>query len=318
MILDQIVNKARLSPKRIVLPEANDPRIREAALSAQKGGVAEVILVGEDISIDGIRIESPVLSLSRSNYIDALVELRQHKGLTKEQASELINDPLVFAAMMVNQGDADGMVAGAVNTTADVVRTAIQLVGMNDSTNLVSSFFLMIFDKDCHPLKRGFIFSDGGLVINPDENQLAQIAIASAKSAKSLLSEEPKVAMLSFSTHGSAKDESVDKVRIATQLVRQMSPDLKIEGEMQLDAALVPDIALRKMKSGEVSGDANVLIFPDLNSGNIAYKVAERLGGAIAIGPLLQGLRHPVNDLSRGCSATEIFHAIAITSVQAN
>ncbi len=167
-------------------------------------------------------------------------------------------------------------------------------------------------------MKRGFIFSDGGLVINPDVDQLAQIAISSAKSAKSLLSEEPKVAMLSFSTHGSAKDESVDKVRIATQLARQLSPDLKIEGEMQVDAALVPDIALRKMEGGEVSGDANVLIFPDLNSGNIAYKVAERLGGAIAIGPLLQGLRRPVNDLSRGCSATDIFHAIAITSVQAN
>jgi len=318
MILDQICDKAKLSPKRIVLPEANDSRVVEAACMALKEGVADVVLVGSDLSIDGINVESPVLSNSRGRYVDALFKLRQHKGLSLEQANDLLNDPLVFAAMMVNQGDADGMVAGAINTTADVVRTAIQLVGMNDSTNLVSSFFLMIFDKDCHPLKRGFIFSDGGLVINPDVDQLAQIAISSAKSAKSLLSEEPKVAMLSFSTHGSAKDESVDKVRIATQLARQLSPDLKIEGEMQVDAALVPDIALRKMEGGEVSGDANVLIFPDLNSGNIAYKVAERLGGAIAIGPLLQGLRCPVNDLSRGCSATDIFHAIAITSVQAN
>jgi len=318
MILDQICNKAKLSPKRIVLPEANDPRIVEAARMALKEGVADVVLVGSDLSIDDINVESPISSNSRSRYVDALFKLRRHKGLSLEQANDLLNDPLVFAAMMVNQGDADGMVAGAVNTTADVVRTAIQLVGMSDSTNLVSSFFLMIFDKDCHPLKRGFIFSDGGLVINPDVNQLAHIALSSAKSAKGLLSEEPKVAMLSFSTHGSAKDELVDKVKIATQLAREWSPDLKIEGEMQVDAALVPDIALCKMEGSQLSGDANVLIFPDLNSGNIAYKIAERLGGAIAIGPLLQGLKYPVNDLSRGCSVNDIFHAIAITSVQAN
>jgi phosphate acetyltransferase len=318
MILDQICNKAKLSPKRIVLPEANDSRIVEAARMTLKEGVADVVLVGSDLSIDDINVESPISSNSRSRYVDALFKLRRHKGLSLEQANNLLNDPLVFAAMMVNQGDADGMVAGAINTTADVVRTAIQLVGMSDSSNLVSSFFLMIFDKDCHPLKRGFIFSDGGLVINPDVYQLAHIALSSAKSAKSLLSEEPKVAMLSFSTHGSAKDESVDKVRIATKLARDLSPDLKIEGEMQVDAALVPDIAVRKMEGGQLSGDANVLIFPDLNSGNIAYKVAERLGGAIAIGPLLQGLKYPVNDLSRGCSVNDIFHAIAITSVQAN
>jgi len=318
MILDQICNKAKLSPKRIVLPEANDSRIVEAARMALKEGVADVVLVGSDLSIDDINVESPISSNSRSRYVDGLFKLRRHKGLSLEQANNLLNDPLVFAAMMVNQGDADGMVAGAVNTTADVVRTAIQLVGMSDSSNLVSSFFFMIFDKDCHPLKRGFIFSDGGLVINPDVNQLAHIALSSAKSAKSLLSEEPKVAMLSFSTHGSAKDESVDKVRIATKLARDLAPDLKIEGEMQVDAALVPDIAVRKMEGGQLSGDANVLIFPDLNSGNIAYKVAERLGGAIAIGPLLQGLKYPVNDLSRGCSVNDIFHAIAITSVQAN
>lgn len=328
-VLQRIVETAQADPKRIVLCEAQDPRVLEAAMRAQRDRIAHVILIGDPakaatiadqhgIDLSGIIITDPATSDKRQQYAQQLCRLREKKGMTLEQAQQAVAQPLCFANLMLHTGDADGSVAGAVHTTADVVRTALQIVGAKASADsLVSSFFLMIFEHEHHPIKGGMIFSDCGLVIEPDAPQLARIALDSAKSALALLGETPRIAMLSFSTLGSAEHKNVTKVQEATSRVRQVEPDLLVDGEIQLDAAIIPAIASRKLSDSQVKGRANVLIFPDLNAGNIGYKIAERLAGAIAIGPLLQGLNKPANDLSRGCSADDVYNVIAVTCVQA-
>lgn len=326
--IHRIIDRARSDPQRIVLCEGTDPRILQAAVRALQEKIADIQLVGnydairqaaraEGIELTGLEIVDPEFSPYRDLFAEVLLALRQSKGMTREQAREAVLNPLCFANLMVRLGHADGSVAGAVHTTADVVRHAIQIIGVKPSFRLVSSFFLMMLCEPFHTLKGGLIFSDCGLVVDPSAPELAEIAMAAADSARSLLMDEPRVAMLSFSTSGSARHAAVDKVVEATMQVKQQRPDLAIDGDVQLDAAIVAEIANRKVENSAVKGQANVLIFPNLEAGNIGYKLAERVGGAKAIGPLLQGLQKPANDLSRGCSADDVFHVIAVTVVQA-
>jgi phosphate acetyltransferase len=327
-LLDRILNRARLDLKRIVLCEGEDPRILKAASQAADEKLAHIILVGDNQKIQlaaqeygcdlaGIELVDPRTSPLAPQLTQTLLELRQKRGMTPEQAAQAILQQVTFAALMVRQGHADGSVAGAVLTTAEVVRTAIQIIGTRPGTKLVSSFFLMLREQPFHTNTQAMIFSDCGLVIDPDEEELAEIALAAATSARQLLDEEPRVAMLSFATDGSAHHAKVDKVRHATERVRAQRPELTIAGEIQLDAAIVPEIADRKTPDSALHGQANVLIFPNLDAANIGYKLTERLGGASAIGPLLQGLNKPANDLSRGCSAQDVYKVIAVTAVQA-
>ncbi|NPT58159.1 phosphate acetyltransferase [Paraburkholderia elongata] len=326
--INRIIERARTSPRRIVLCEAEDPRMLEAAQRATREGIARIVLVGpsapiraaaaeHNIELSGMELVDPATSPLGPPLAEALFALRSKKGMTPEEAKQEILKPLCFANLMVRLGHADGSVAGAVHTTADVVRTAIQIIGIHPSFKLVSSFFLMMLCEPFHTLKGGLIFSDCALVVDPDAGELAQIAMAAADSAQNLLMEEPRVAMLSFSTSGSARHAAVDKVVEATRQVTASRPHLAIDGDVQLDAALVSEIAMRKIEHSQVQGHANVLIFPSLEAGNIGYKLAERIGDAKAIGPLLQGLKKPANDLSRGCSADDIYYVIAVTAVQA-
>ncbi|WP_118182462.1 phosphate acetyltransferase [Paraburkholderia phosphatilytica] len=327
--LNRIIEQARACPMRIVLSEAEDSRILLAAQRAQREGVARIVLVGDalrirdaavvhEVDLAGMEIVDPATSALTPALGEALLELRRHKGMTAEAAAREVQTPLCFANLMVRLGHADGSVSGAVNTTADVVRTAIQIIGVDPAFSLVSSFFLMMLCEPFHMMKGGLIFSDCALVVDPDEKQLAEIAMAAADSAQSLLIDEtPRVAMLSFSTNGSAHHAAVDKVVHATQIVQARRPDLAIDGDVQLDAAIVAEIADRKIPHSHVHGHANVLVFPNLDAGNIGYKLAERIGGAKAVGPLLQGLRKPANDLSRGCSVEDVYHVIAVTAAQA-
>lgn len=326
--LNQILQRARQSPQRIVLCEVEDERVLRAAEKAAEAGIAHVMLVGaadtaaetagrHGIDTSACEIIDPATSPLTDSLAQALHALREKKGMTREQAEISVREPLCFTNMLVREGHADGSVAGAVHTTANVVRSAIQILGLAPGSTLVSSFFLMMLCKPFHNLKGGMIFSDCGLNIDPDSEQLSQIALAAAESAEILLGEEARVAMLSFSTSGSAQHSNVDRVRIAAQKVKHHRPDLAIDEDVQLDAAIVAGIAERKLPDSRVKGEANVLIFPSLEAGNIGYKLAERIGGAEAIGPLLQGLDKPANDLSRGCSVDDIYHVIAVTSVQA-
>lgn len=327
--LSNIIEQARRAPARIALSEGEDPRVLEAAVRATREGIAHIVLVGNqkaitelaashNLDLSGIAFHDPSDSPRQPALADALFELRRHKGMTREQAESLARTPLACANLLVKTGLADGTVSGAVHTTADVVRTAIQIIGVQPSFKLVSSFFLMMLCQPFHSLKGGLIFSDCGLVVDPSASELADIAMAAADSARQLLMEEPRVAMLSFSTNGSAKHAAVDKVAQAAAQVKAQRPGLAIDGDVQLDAAIVAEIANRKLPDSQVKGKANVLIFPNLEAGNIGYKLAERVGGAVAIGPLLQGLAKPANDLSRGCSADDVFHVIAVTVVQAH
>ncbi len=326
--METIYAKAREAKKRITLPEADDVRTVTAAQKIVEQGLAEIILVnsrekieaaameaGADIS--GCRIEDPATSQLREDYAKQFYELRKHKGITLEQAYEAVGDPLYFGCMMVYAGQADGQVSGATHSTADTIRPALQILKTAPGCKLASSFFVMIV-PDCAYGEQGvFIFADCGLVINPNAEELAEIAIQSAETMRTLLGFEPRVAMLSFSTKGSGKDPIADKVIEATNIAKSRRPDLLIDGELQVDAALDEWVAKKKAPGSPVAGRANTLIFPDLNAGNIAYKLTQRLAKAEAYGPVLQGLRKPVNDLSRGCDAEDILNVVAITAVQA-
>lgn len=325
--LNKIFTRAAENPKRVVLAEGEDPRIIAAAVTATQRGIAAITLLGDadkinstvaaaGYSLDGINIINPVESDAIQHYAKTFYQLRKHKGVSFDKAVELMQDPLHYAQMMVHLDDADGSVCGAVYTTGDTVRAAIQIIGMADNAQMISSFFLMMLCEPFHQLKGGVIFSDCGLVIDPNKEQLAQIAMSAANSARTLLDEEPRVAMLSFSTSGSAHHAAVDKVVEATKIVKQQLPHLAIDGDVQLDAAIVSEIAERKVTDSATHGKANVLVFPNLEAGNIGYKLAERIGRADAIGPILQGLKKPANDLSRGCSANDVVNVIAITVVQ--
>lgn len=321
------IKKNNMPLRKIVLAEGEDSRIIEAAVRATADKIARCILVGNRDAIEsfaqkasfnlaGINIEDPETSPRTAQYATNLHQLRARKGMTEEQANQTVKDPLYFADLMLQAGDADGSIAGAQYTTGDRVRTALQIVGVTPGFKTVSSFMLMVFDADHHEIKQSMIFSDCALVVNPTAEQLAEIAISSTQSAKTMLDEEPRVAMLSFSTNGSANHEMVDKVREATNLVKQALPDLAIDGEIQLDAAIVPSISNQKMPDSSIKGRANVLIFPDLNAANIGYKLTQRFAGAKAIGPIMQGLKKPANDLSRGCSAEDVYNLIGLTAMQ--
>jgi phosphate acetyltransferase len=326
--LDSIVDKARGNRQTIVLAEGEDSRVLEAAQRAQQNTIANCVLIGNetvmrqqaaalDIDIGGISIEDPGTSQYHQRYSNALYEIRKHKGMTLEQAQQQALDPLCFADLMLQAGDAQGSIAGAVYTTGDRVRSALQIVGVRPGFKSVSSFMLMLFEAEYHDPKQIMLFADCGPIVDPDAAQLAEIALATFNSAQQLLDTEPRIAMLSFSTDGSAQHPLVDNVREATLLARAQMPDAAIEGEVQLDAAIVPAIARHKIADSQIEGRANVLIFPDLDAGNIGYKIAQRFGAAKAIGPILQGLKRPANDLSRGCSSDDVYNLIALTALQA-
>lgn len=324
-ILDSLVDRACQSPARIVLPEGEDPRIIEGAVAASAKGFATPVLIGNPDIIrpvmathgaETIEIIDPHAFDKREAYAEQYHLLRQHKGVSLQDAQTEMTNPLVLGQMMVRLGDVDGSVAGAVASTSDTVRTALQIIGKNPTTSIVSSYFLMIMDQPHHPVQGPVLFADCALNIEPSDRELADIALSTVESWQSLFGEEPKLAMLSFSTKGSARHARVDKVVSATKLVNAESPTLAVDGDLQFDAAIMPAIAETKAKGSAVAGKANIFVFPDLDSGNIGYKIAQRIGGAQAIGPVLQGLKQPANDLSRGCSVEDVYNLIAITTLQ--
>ena len=324
--IDVIKEKAKACKKTIVLPESEDRRTYEAAAQILKEGIADIVIVGtkeavekgsEGLDISGAKVVDPATSDRTAAYIDKLVELRQKKGMTPEQAKEiLLNQYLYYGVMMVKMGDADGMVSGACHSTADTLRPCLQILKTKPGTKLVSAFFLMEV-PNCEFGENGtFVFADCGLNQNPTSEELAAIAASSAESFKALVGAEPKVAFLSHSTKGSAKHADIDKVTAAVEIAKKETPDLMLDGELQLDAAIVPSVGASKAPGSSVAGHANVLIFPDLDAGNIGYKLVQRLAKAEAYGPVTQGIAAPVNDLSRGCSAEDIVGVVAITAVQ--
>lgn len=315
-VLQALRERASRDQKRIVLSEGDDPRVVAAAETAVRAGLAEVVLVGGP-GTEGANVHDPATSPLRDEFIETLLERRGHKGMTPERAATEVGKRLVFAALLVATGRADGTVGGAVETTSATVRAALQIIGKAPDAALVSSFFLMVL-PDGHPSGRdAMIFSDAGLVVEPTAEELAAIATQSATSWSALTGRVAKVAMLSFSTKGSAQHQRVTKVTDALKIVRDAHPALAVDGELQFDAAFVPEIGEVKAPGSPVAGQANVLIFPNLEAGNIGYKIAQRIGGAEAIGPVLQGLAKPANDLSRGCVAEDIVNMIAVTAAQA-
>lgn len=326
--IDQIKQRARSQIKTIVLPEATDVRILEAAEIVKNEGYAEAILIGEEeavrkiakekgIELRDTRIIDPAKSERTGEYANTLYELRKAKGMTEEQAQKLVLDPVYFGMMMVKLNEADGLVSGAAHSTSDTLRPALQILKTAPDTKLVSAFFVIVVPNCEYGANGTFIFADSGLNEEPNSDALSEIAISSSKSFEQLVQEQPKVAMLSYSTYGSAHSASTEKVIEATKLVKEKAPDLLVDGELQLDAAIIPEVAESKAKGSPIQGRANVLVFPDLGAGNIGYKLVQRLAKAEAYGPLCQGIAKPVNDLSRGCSAKDVAGVVAITAVQA-
>ena len=326
--IEEIKERARKQIKTIVLPEAMDLRVLTATDIICKEDFAKVVLIGNEeeivklakennLDISKVKILEPSNSEKYEEYVNTFYELRKAKGMTIEQAKELLLEPIYFGMMMVKNGDADGLVSGAAHSTADTLRPALQILKTKPGTKLVSTFNLMIVPNCDYGNNGVFIFSDCGLNPKPNSDELSEIAISSAESYKQLVCDIPKVAMLSYSTYRSASSEDVDKIREATKLAKEKAPDLLIDGEMQLDSAIVPSVGKSKAPGSNVAGKANILIFPDLNAGNIGYKLVERLAKAEAYGPVCQGMAKPVNDLSRGCKAEDIVGVVAITALQA-
>lgn len=324
--LEQTIARAKSDIKTIVLPEATDIRTIKATAMILEQGIAKVVLVGKeaeikklagDLDISKATIVDPENSPKFEEYVNAFYEMRKAKGMTPEKAKQTMLDPQYYGVMMVKTGEADGMVSGAIHSTADTLRPALQILKTAPGTKLVSAFFVMVV-PNCEYGENGvFIYSDAGLNENPSADDLSEIAISSAKTFKQLVQAEPKVAMLSYSTYGSAHSELTEKVVEATRLAKEKAPELQLDGELQADAAIIPAIGKSKAPGSKIAGTANVLIFPDLNAGNIAYKLTQRLAKADAYGPVTQGIAKPVNDLSRGCSAEDIVGVVAITAVQA-
>lgn len=324
--LKRITERAKQNKKTIVLPESTDIRTIKATAMILEQGFADIVLVGDeakikelagDLDIKGATIVSPESSDRFEEFAETFYELRKNKGVTLEKARETMKNPLYWGVMMVKKGLVDGMVSGAIHSTADTLRPALQILKTAPGVKLVSAFFIMAV-PDCEFGQNGtFLYADSGLVENPNAEELSEIAVVSAGSFRNLVEAEPKVAMLSYSSYGSAKSELVDKVVEATRLAKAKAPDVLIDGELQVDAAIVPAIAKSKAAASLLKGEANVLVFPDLNVGNIAYKLTQRLAKADAYGPITQGIARPVNDLSRGCSAEDIVGVVAITAVQA-
>ena len=326
--IEEIKNKAKDNIKTIVLPEATDVRVLKATSTILKEKFANIILLGNKaeilkiadengLNLSSVTIIDPNNCEKYEEYVEAFYELRKAKGMDYEKAKTLIKDPVYFGMMMVKQGDCDGLVSGAIHSTADTLRPALQILKTAPGTKLVSAFFLMVV-PNCEFGENGTcVFSDCGLNSYPNEEELSEIAISSAKSFEQLVGKTPKIAMLSYSTYASAKSESTQKVINATNLVKQKAPELLVDGELQLDAAIIPEVAKSKAPGSNVAGYANTLIFPNLDAGNIGYKLTQRLAKAEAYGPLCQGIAKPVNDLSRGCSADDIVGVVAITAVQA-
>nr|WP_297165021.1 phosphate acetyltransferase [uncultured Dysgonomonas sp.] len=328
-LINEIIARAKANKQRIVLPEGTEERTIKAADQLLADGVAEIILIGNPTEIkslaekfnlshiDKAHIVDPKNNAKKQEYADLLFELRKAKGMTPEQAVTLAEDPLYLACLMIKNGDADGEIAGAQNTTGNVLRPALQIIKTAPGISVVSGAFMMFVENNEYVPNGVLVFADCAVTPNPTAPQLAEIAIASAHTARALVGEEPKVAMLSFSTKGSAKDPMVDKVVEATALAKKIDPTVEIDGELQADAALVPSVGNSKAPGSSVAGKANVLVFPTLEVGNISYKLVQRLAGAEAVGPVLQGMAAPVNDLSRGCSVDDIYKMVAVTANQA-
>lgn len=328
-ILKRFIETAKSNPQRIVLPEGDELRTLKAADRIIGDGIAKIILLGQSDKILALAKENGLKNIERATiidpqksadaerYTDLLFELRKNKGLTREQAVELVKDPLYFGCLMIKSGDADGELAGARNTTGNVLRPALQIVKTQPGISVISGAMLMFCKEKAYGEDGFLLVADVAVMPNPTAQELAQIAVCTGRTMKNMIGIEPKVAMLSFSTKGSAQHEFVDRVVEATGIAQQMAPELKIDGELQADAALVPSVGKFKAPGSPVAGEANVLVFPALEIGNIAYKMVERLGGAVSVGPVLQGMAAPINDLSRGCSVDDIYYMTAITANQA-
>jgi phosphate acetyltransferase len=320
-VLEELRNKARKLNRSVVLPEGDDDRTLQAAEQLQREGIVRPIVLGGEqeilkrarelgLDLDSVDIVDPTMAAYKGELADILYERRKYKGMTLDEARKLSLDPLYFGALMVKSGRAQGSVAGAAHSTGEVIRAALYCIGLAQGIKIVSSSFMMVM-----PDTKVYMYSDGAVVPDPDAEQLASIAVSAAAIHKALTGEEPVVAMLSYSTKGSAESPSIDKVRQATKIAQELRPNMRIDGELQVDAAIVPAIAESKAPGSPVKGEANVFIFPDLDAGNIAYKITQRLAGAQAIGPIVQGLEKPAFDLSRGCTAMDIVNVAAINAI---
>ncbi|HBL76968.1 MAG: phosphate acetyltransferase [Bacteroidetes bacterium GWF2_42_66] len=327
-LLKKVIENAKIYQKRIVLPEGAEPRTLRATEIIIQQGIAQIILLGDPVrikkvadecgvSVKGATVINPATDERRGHYADKMVEIRKEKGLTKEQALKLLDDPLYFAPMMIKSGDADGELAGAINSTGDVLRPALQYIKTLPGVSVVSGAFVMFVNDPAFGHDGVLVFADCAVMPDPTDRQLAEIAVTTAKTARAIVGLEPRVAMLSFSTKGSAQHPLVDKVASATKIAKEIDPDLMIDGELQLDAALVPEVGQLKSPGSNVAGKANILVFPGLESANIGYKLVQRLAKAEAVGPVLQGMAAPINDLSRGCSVSDIVNMVAVTANQA-